>query len=1354
MIHETHNLPPELEHLLREIAARHQRRLWLRGWARLGVAMLAILALLAALLALGPVPKGVALAVGALAAVAAAAFCLAGPLRSRIPLKQIAIYIDEHHPELENRIVSAVDFSSNREGIGSDVLIEKFYREIEGLVPDLALGDLLDTRALGRLARTAALLWVALLAVAVLIQQLWLPLPRLERGGARPAPREAAVKPPVFEVTPGDTRVRRGSNLTVLVNTNATGQNKVIQWRQAEGPWQNEAMQPSQSENVHYHQYLDLQDDVQYQVRVGEQSSPVYKIAVWTPPEVKAIDLSYHYPDYLKLADKNVANGGEISAVEGTKVELDVEVNKALAKAALVLESGARIELAQRTPGRWGGGIAVAKNDRYHVELLDREGEKNELNREFRITALPDKPPKIEIAFPRGDSEATAIEEIPLAFKVSDDYGLADYGVQYSVAGQKPVRVSLRTTATLALEAKGRHLLALESLGLQTGDLITWTVWATDQKPGRKEYETAGDPYFLEIRPFRRTYSEAVSNQGGEAGQQQDPAGAAGQEGDPQGRQSGDEKQVIIATWNLRREGPALAAAEFEKRRAAIVKAQQGLLDRAQQGAAGAMQTMLGGGGDSDAAAKSGAAMKEAVKSLGAAKLPSPEAELSEALVHEQEAYRQLLRNRPRQSQVMQARSQQRGSQSQQQRQGSQQELSQMELDRRRDFRDEASTQRTQQQQQQARNTASLDELKELAKRQQILNEDMAKLLSEKQTPKNETPEETQRRLERLRAEQQRNLEQLDQLAGEVASNNPEQRQTQQQLQDARQQMNRSADNLRQNRVQEARTAGSRALDSLGEAQSRFEQLGGATAGQRLADLRDQMKQLEARQDAITSNTQQLQAQSNRPGLERASATQGQVDDLLRQKEELSKGLKDLLGQAGDLSEKSAQNQQLMSRKLGDWIRATGSKGIPEAIDQGRPLLQFGVWGAAVNQEETVAERLKQSAAGLNAISDSMVQDDLQAMQKALEELRGIMNAQNRATTGTMTAQAGRGRQPNNATPTSGTQAQRALAGQTGQRQGQPGDAQQAGARGQQGQRGQGQQGQRGQGQPGDTQQAGARGQQGQRGQGQQGQRGQTGQRGQGQPGQGQPGDTGQEANANDQQGQQDGQPGDAQQGGARGQRGQGGRRGQAGQRGNGQQGQPGGDQQNQPGADQQDQTGADPQGQPGQQGGNRQGQPGGMRGNAGARGQAANGGGANGGGEDFANSGRGGLYQGNVPRTPEEIQRFFNGDYRRWADALRNAEALLPEDTATRGRIADIRNTIDTMRRAYLRDRALPQGRAFNEQVEMPLRQTASELEQEIARKLNAQEFNLSGEGAIPAQYTDRVAEYFKALSEQERAK
>jgi len=117
-------------------------------------------------------------------------------------------------------------------------------------------------------------------------------------------------------------------------------------------------------------------------------------------------------------------------------------VNKKLTEASLVLASGGRIALSEATSAVWTGRLTVTEDDEYHIEATDLDGRTNEYPAIYDITALPDEPPDVRISFPRGDDEVLAIEEIPFAFEVSDDFGLESYGLQYEVAGREPVRLA------------------------------------------------------------------------------------------------------------------------------------------------------------------------------------------------------------------------------------------------------------------------------------------------------------------------------------------------------------------------------------------------------------------------------------------------------------------------------------------------------------------------------------------------------------------------------------------------------------------------------------------------------------------------------------------------------------------------------------------------------------------------------------------------------------------------------------------------------------------------------------------------------------------------------------------------
>ena len=254
----------------------------------------------------------------------------------------------------------------------------------------------------------------------------------------------------------GDARVRRGARQMVWVTTELTNASKAIQWRTAGGDWQTAPLLPGKTGDVFAHQLRDLYADTEYQVQVGAHRSNVYRLSVWTPPEVVSISLLYRYPDYLEMADREVLFGGDIAAPQGSEVVVQVTVNKALEKASLVLGDGEELALKNTGDAVWEGTLSITKNDTYEVALQDAEGEQNEMARTYKIAGKADHPPRIRIRFPKGDDEATAIEEVAFGFSIKDDYGIADYGLQYEAAGRAPVRISLKKEAKRVGKRRGR----------------------------------------------------------------------------------------------------------------------------------------------------------------------------------------------------------------------------------------------------------------------------------------------------------------------------------------------------------------------------------------------------------------------------------------------------------------------------------------------------------------------------------------------------------------------------------------------------------------------------------------------------------------------------------------------------------------------------------------------------------------------------------------------------------------------------------------------------------------------------------------------------------------------------------
>lgn len=1261
-------LPRQVRYALEEVTLHFRHRLRVRGLVRFAAATLAVLAAGTLLLMLAAqrdseALKNVVLAGAAVLELAAAWRWLIRPARMPIPAKQVALYIDEKFPELENRLVSAIEFARtpaakpDGEETVSLWMIEKLLEETNVVARKVPLDRLLNDWAV-RLGRAfGVVLLVAALGLLAMYGAYW--APDLSFLGITLPTRFERLP---FSVKPGDAEVRKGDNLVVLVETELGNTPAAIAWSTRPGEWETASMEASPGKNVHHYEFRNIQEDRQYRVQSGRHRSKVFTITAWEPPRVEDIHLSYHFPEYLNRPAEEMPNGGPITAVEGTRVGIAIGVNKALKEATLVLDSGERVPLAPKTDAVWTGEIVVERNDQYRIEVTDEKGRPSDYEPVYAITAIPDKAPQVKIAFPRGDDEVTPLEEIPFAIDVTDDFGVAAVGIQYEVAGREPVRVALAESAQVVPATHGEHLLMLEDLGLSPGDLVTWTVWTRDQKPDRDPYETLGDPYFLEVRPFERTFQEAVSNAGANQAQQQ---------GAGEAEMTGSQRDVLIATWNLRRTAGDLTASDFNDNRDTIVEAQEGLLQRSQEQQGGGAHGVPGlpgphapGAGEGDAAAQLVErlieAQQKAVEALTRAEHADPAEALSEAMIHEQEAYSLLKKLEPREAQVQQG---QGGGQGQgQSRSSNQREIDQLELARNRNFYEEEQLTRPPNAEAAEKTRQALQEL---AQRQQIANDEMARLISEMQQAKTEEErQEIERRLKRLEEEIERNLEQLDRLSGEMATNGmdaQQAREAQQGLSEARREMNRSLEEVRRERLQQARAAGGRAANALGETQRDVAGMSTEATAAGLRAVRERMAELEERQESILDRLEQLKERASSEAMDDLQGQEEEQESLIEEKKALAEEFRKLMEEAGQLAAGAQENQALMARKLNDWLRETSGRGILETMEETEPLVDHGIWDPAIGQEERVLEELQIAGRGLGEVEDLLVEDEVDSLRLALQQLRGVLNEQRAGEAGERA-----GEQPGEAT----------APGQEPNSTGRP---------------------QASSPDPGDATQ----------------------------PTSPEPADAS-DPTGGQQPGEQQGQPQDGQQGGQQG----------------GQQSAEGGQEGAQPGA---------PGG--GQQAGGDRSRPDGGTASP-ADGRWA--GDPRGGNE----RGGGGSYGG---YGPEDLGRFVESDYTRWVEALRNAEDLLPEEPADTGRSEDVssrqrlaraREAIGEMRRDYRGSGVAPQYEGFIERVVQPMQEAAAEIDRRLQELLQENEFALDPRVGVPPQYKERVAEYFRALSEAEAAR
>ena len=506
---------------------------WMRGAATFtGTALIVTLALVLLLNHFAFPSRGLTGARLALffAPAVAAAFGTAFPLM-RLTRARAVRKAEAANPALEHRLTTFYEKQEQNsdpflELLAADTLTMTQHAEPSSLVEDKRLFAL-GGAGLGCLA---VLAWMILGAPGYLgygAALLWTGPPK----NAQPFYAIA--------VTPGNIAVRRNSDQ--LITAQVTGMQpdkvQVFAHYQSASNWEPVAMQRQPNANgMAKYQFIfaGLPENVEYYVAADALASPHYTVRVVDLPAVKEIRATYHYPKWTGMEPVTEEHSGDLRAIEGTDAALEIEMDRPLKSGQLTLDDGQTIQLAGGDGNKYHGTVHMQKDGAYHVAAMD-QGQPVRLSEDYFIATDKAQPPQISIDRPRGDYRANPIEEVTLAVKAADQYGLRDVHLHYSVNGGAERDISLlEKPGTKSTD--GSHTLPLEDFKLVPGDVVSVYASARD---GHAEAQT--DMSFIQVEPFEREFSQSQQSGGGD--------GAGGSGGNNQTEISRREKELIAATW-------------------------------------------------------------------------------------------------------------------------------------------------------------------------------------------------------------------------------------------------------------------------------------------------------------------------------------------------------------------------------------------------------------------------------------------------------------------------------------------------------------------------------------------------------------------------------------------------------------------------------------------------------------------------------------------------------------------------------------------------------------------------------------------------------------------------------------
>ena len=965
------------------------RRVWKRTlfWTGCAIALIGLIAILAGAAIvdlLMPLPGSVriALLIGVIGAVGYLLYrYLIQPLRVKLTPHDVALNVERKHQDLEDRLVSALQFGEvETEDPIQSHLLQRLVTDAVERTEDIDFKATVDkSKKRKHVGIAVAALAVCTLIALIFPTELNTSLNRL----LSPWEKTEPVYTTKLIVEPGNARILRGRSLAINLEVTGKAADKARLIYTKRDPAADTTHLPSASGGIQGgHQEIDMvrikgekrkfgyelfniNENMEYYVTANGTESERYTVEVFDMPKVTAIEIAYTYPEYTQLKPIIQQGDGNIRAVAGSQAEVRITTNKAIESATLTVEAQEPTPMAIFDGRTLTTTLDVLNDGKYTVELLCVDGFNNQTPIEYTIIAIPDEPPDIVIKEPGRDIKATKLEEVRVLAEATDDYGVENMTLMYSIGSGEARELPVETIEVKAEKIiSGAYVFYLEELDVEPGELISYYAQATDNNTRTGPGTSTSELYFIEVRPFNERYMQMDAE-----GQQ------AQQEGQPFPNLIADQRTIIKKTWKHIHSRPSSMTEDYQSAVKQIGKEQDQLKDKTQRVTDELSMSMRDANVDPEMLMN----LEGAVGKMGEASDELFAIKPKEALPHEQDALELLTKAMMELDKVL---TQMRSG-------GSQAAADNIEMEME-DLQDAIEQDENQLDEQMREGTQELlDQARDMLDQQEQLTEQSQQLAREGQPSQREMQQNSQQEGQLAQQAQQmaEQAQQMGQSVGQGAGNNTGQRMVQagEALEEASENMGAASDNMGAGQPQMGAAKGQKAEENLQQAIEELEKVAAQYTDQALEDATETLDQLTTKQSEIREQTETLEEETRRDGvgvedLRNASQLANEQRTLRRDLEQLQRSL-------SNLKDTLSENEPQAARNVADANRRIIEEQVPENMEDAQRALQWRNFQSAEREQREVLDTLLEARDDLQQARTNLAETEEERLDAALDQI-------------------------------------------------------------------------------------------------------------------------------------------------------------------------------------------------------------------------------------------------------------------------------------------------------------------------------------------------------------------------------
>ncbi|MBU1680718.1 MAG: hypothetical protein KKD86_17990 [Bacteroidetes bacterium] len=226
-----------------------------------------------------------------------------------------------------------------------------------------------------------------------------------------------------FEVTPGNSDITNGDNIDLkAITVGDSPEHVMLHTKSADETEFKEKEIQSDSTGEFTSNQKKVKNDLFYFFSAEGITSDTFLISVTNRPIIKSLTIDVFPPKYSKLLPSSQRDNGNILALPGSKIAINLSSNKQLQKAEIIYSDEKSMQLT--TEGsKAKTQFVVSKAEEYKFYLVDTTGVINNNPITYSIDLIEDRFPVIEVVSPNKDLKLNESNSIPFLLKISDDFG-------------------------------------------------------------------------------------------------------------------------------------------------------------------------------------------------------------------------------------------------------------------------------------------------------------------------------------------------------------------------------------------------------------------------------------------------------------------------------------------------------------------------------------------------------------------------------------------------------------------------------------------------------------------------------------------------------------------------------------------------------------------------------------------------------------------------------------------------------------------------------------------------------------------------------------------------------------------